>query len=74
LTCKSGEAFIMVTPMYFRLRKDAAGEFRWTLHAEGNRQPLADSGEGYKHIDDCITAIKLIQSDVSAAIIVDDIK
>jgi uncharacterized protein YegP (UPF0339 family) len=57
--------------MYFRIYIDEQGEHRWTLHAEGNRKTLADSGEGYKSKEHCISAIKLIQSGAEMAIIVD---
>lgn len=60
------------TPMYFRVYVGKDGDHYWSLHAEGNRKTVADSGEGYKHKADCIDAAKLIQSGAQFAIIVDD--
>jgi uncharacterized protein len=60
-----------VTPMYFRVYVDEKGEHRWTLHAAGNREVIADSSEGYKSKEDCRAAIKLIQTGAETAIIVE---
>lgn len=47
--------------MEFHIYKDEAGEYRWRLKA-ANGNILADSGEGYKNKDDCITAINSVRS------------
>jgi uncharacterized protein len=52
--------------MDFVIYQDAAKEWRWRLWAPNNRV-MADSGEGYKHKDDCIDAIKLIKNGVPSA-------
>ena len=33
--------------------KDKAGEYRWNLRSR-NGEIVADSAEGYKHLDDCL--------------------
>ncbi len=35
---------------YVRVYRDKAGEYRWTSYA-ANNEPIADSGEGYQHLD-----------------------
>ena len=47
-------------PKRFHIYKDAAGEWRWSLHAAGNNRQIADSGEGYKNRADCIHGAKLV--------------
>lgn len=55
---KSGRATFWVS-------KDASGEWRWQLRAANNKI-IADSGEGYRHKDDCLHAIELVK-DASGA-------
>lgn len=47
-------------PKRFHIYKDAAGEWRWALHAAGNHRQIADSGEGYKNRVDCINGARLV--------------
>ena len=47
--------------MYFRLYKDTAGYWRWTLYAANGRK-VADSGEGYVNKSDCQAGIDLVKS------------
>ncbi|WP_127143266.1 YegP family protein [Pelagibacterium montanilacus] len=53
--------------MYFKLYKDAANEWRWTLRA-ANHQAIADSGEGYVNKSDCEHAIALVKNSASAPV------
>jgi uncharacterized protein YegP (UPF0339 family) len=43
---------------------DGAREYRWSLFA-GNNYEIANSGEGYKHVADCVHAINLIATKTS---------
>jgi uncharacterized protein len=47
--------------MRFELYRDAAGEYRWRLRHE-NGNVIADSGEGYKRVEDCRHGITIITS------------
>jgi uncharacterized protein len=47
--------------MYFTLFRDAADEWRWTLHASNHRK-IADSGEGYVNKADAVAGIDLVKS------------
>lgn len=51
--------------MHFEIYTDKAGEHRWRLVASNGRV-IADSGEGYKHLQDCrdaITKVKRVNAD-----------
>jgi uncharacterized protein YegP (UPF0339 family) len=51
----------MEVNMRFELYRDAEGDYRWRLrHQNGN--VIADSGEGYRRIEDCKHAIMIITS------------
>jgi uncharacterized protein YegP (UPF0339 family) len=54
-------AICKANTMYFRLYKDAAGYWRWTLYASNGRK-IADSGEGYVNKSDCQAGIDLVKS------------
>lgn len=47
--------------MQFKLYKDSAGFWRWTLYASNNRK-IADSAEGYHNKSDCLAGIDLVKS------------
>lgn len=47
--------------MYFKLYKDSAGYWRWTLYAANNKK-IADSGEGYHNKADATAGINLVKS------------
>lgn len=46
--------------MYFKLYKDAASQWRWTLKA-ANHKTVADSGEGYWNKTDAVAGINLVK-------------
>ena len=46
--------------MTFIVRKDARGQWRWSLTAANGRK-IAASGEGYKDKKDCLHAIELVK-------------
>lgn len=50
--------------MWFKLYKDTAGYWRWTLYSANNKK-IADSGEGYSNKSDCSAAIDLVKSTTS---------
>jgi uncharacterized protein YegP (UPF0339 family) len=52
----------------FEYYRDNRLEWRWALKA-GNGRTLADSGEGYKNVADCISAINLVASSNGAPIV-----
>lgn len=56
--------------MIFSMYKDAKKEWRWRFIAD-NQKIIADSAEGYKNRQDCINAIKLIQSNAATTPIYD---
>ena len=45
---------------YFKVYKDKAGEWRWTLIAANGRK-IGDSGEGYINKTDCLYGIELVK-------------
>lgn len=51
----------------FRLYRDAAGEWRWTLVADNGRK-IADSGEGYVNKSDCVHGIDLVKAAATAPV------
>lgn len=51
--------------MYFKLYKDAAGHWRWTLYSS-NGNKIADSGEGYVNKSGAENGIELVKSTNSA--------
>jgi uncharacterized protein YegP (UPF0339 family) len=51
----------------YLVREDSAGEWRWTLRAANNRT-IADSGEGYRHRQDCLHAIELVKQSMNAPV------
>ncbi|MCA1643682.1 MAG: DUF1508 domain-containing protein [Acidobacteria bacterium] len=51
----------------FWVRKDSAGEWRWNLRA-ANERIIADSGEGYRHKQDCLHAIELVRHSTHAPV------
>ena len=51
--------------MYFKLYRDAANQWRWTLYA-ANHAKIADSGEGYHNKADCEHGIELVKSTSAA--------
>ncbi|WP_349367698.1 DUF1508 domain-containing protein [Salinarimonas sp.] len=53
--------------MYYKVYKDAANEWRWTLYA-ANYRKIANSGEGYTNKADCLAAIELVKKSGSAPI------
>lgn len=53
--------------MYYKLYKDTAGYWRWTLYA-GNYRKIADSGEGYFNKSDCLSGINLVKGSGSAPV------
>lgn len=47
--------------MYFKLYRDTAGDWRWTL-CSSNGKKIADSGEGYANKSDAENGIELVKS------------
>jgi uncharacterized protein YegP (UPF0339 family) len=47
--------------MELHVKKDHAGEVRWTAIADGNYKKLGDSGEGYHHQQDALAGFALIR-------------
>ncbi|HEV2708376.1 MAG TPA: DUF1508 domain-containing protein [Pyrinomonadaceae bacterium] len=47
--------------------QDASAEWRWQLRA-GNQRIIADSGEGYRHKQDCLHAISLVKDSKDAPV------
>lgn len=47
--------------MYFKIYRDTASYWRWTLYS-GNNRKIADSGEGYQNKSDCLGGIDLVKS------------
>lgn len=56
--------------MYFRLYKDNAGQWRWTL-LSSNHKKIADSGEGYINKTDAQAGINLVKSTNSATPVIE---
>jgi uncharacterized protein YegP (UPF0339 family) len=55
----------MTTPR-FKVYVDTAGEYRWYL-VSPNGKKLADSGEGYQDIRNCMHAIGIIKAHAAKA-------
>ncbi|GLO72122.1 hypothetical protein MACH17_36390 [Phaeobacter inhibens] len=53
--------------MYFKLYRDAANQWRWSLRA-ANHHTVADSAEGYWNKADAIHGINLVKGANSAPI------
>ncbi len=51
----------------FRVYQDSAGEWRWRL-AAGNGRLIAESGEGYRHRQDCLHGIELVKASADAQV------
>lgn len=51
--------------MYFKLYKDTAGYWRWTLYSS-NGNKIADSGEGYTNKSGAESGINLVKSTSSS--------
>ena len=56
------------THMTYSVYKDTRGEWRWRLVAANNRI-VADSGEGYRNRQDCLSAIELIKNSKGAPVV-----
>ena len=54
--------------MRFELYRDASGEWRWRLRVQ-NGNVIAESGEGYRHREDCEHAITLVKRCTDASIV-----
>lgn len=54
----------------FRVYKDKAGEWRWSLVAPNGRM-IADSGEGYTSKQGCLNGIDSVKQNAPRAKIVD---
>lgn len=54
--------------MFYLVRKDTKGEWRWTLYA-ANGKAIACSGEGYQNKADCLSGIQLVKGSASAPVI-----
>jgi uncharacterized protein YegP (UPF0339 family) len=48
------------TPYFFFVYRDAKREYRWRYYAPNNRI-IAESGEGYVNLGDCLAAISLVK-------------
>lgn len=53
-----------MTYIYYQ---DASGEWRWKLKA-ANGRILADSGEGYKNVNDCLEDIDRVKASKDAPV------
>jgi uncharacterized protein YegP (UPF0339 family) len=54
--------------MRFEIYKDHKAEWRWRLrHQNGN--VIADSGEGYRHREDCEHGISLVKGSTTAPVV-----
>ena len=53
--------------MSYHLYQDSQRHWRWRLQASNNRI-IADSGEGYLHKQDCLSAVRLVQGSGNAPI------
>ena len=54
--------------MRFEVFKDGIGQWRWRLRAQ-NGNVIADSGEGYRHREDCERGVALVKSSGDASIV-----
>lgn len=52
--------WIMAKSAKFRYYRDHAGLWRWRLRAP-NGEIIADSGQGYHSLRDCLVGIKLVK-------------
>ena len=52
----------------FEIYQDVTGEWRWRFKAD-NDKIIADSAEGYHHIDDCRSAIYILKDNAAKATI-----
>jgi uncharacterized protein YegP (UPF0339 family) len=59
------ERITLVTYYYY---KDDKGEWRWRLNAADGRI-IADSGQGYKHLSDCLDDIRLVKNSKDAPVV-----
>lgn len=50
----------------FEVYKDKAGEYRWRLQANNN-EVVADSNEGYKAKNSCLSGIEVVKRIAAAA-------
>jgi uncharacterized protein YegP (UPF0339 family) len=53
-----------MTSYYYQ---DASGEWRWRLKSSNGRT-LADSGEGYKNLSDCLEDIDRVKASADAPV------
>ena len=53
--------------MTYHYYKDKKGEWRWRLKA-ANGRILADSGEGYKNLSDCLEDIDRVKASTDAPV------
>ena len=60
----------MVAP-YFYVYKDTAGQWRWRFVAS-NGEPIANGGEGYINLNDCLHGITLIKDNGRTAPVIGD--
>ena len=60
----------MATP-YFYVYKDRSNEWRWRFTAS-NGEPIANGGEGYKNLSDCLNGINLVKGNSPAAPVIGD--
>lgn len=56
--------------MKFKIYRDKAGEFRWTLLAPNNKI-VADSSEGYTRREDVLRSVASLQTSILTARIID---
>lgn len=54
--------------MTYEYYKDDIGEWRWRLKSS-NGNTIADSGEGYKNLEDCLAGIELVKNSKSAPVV-----
>ena len=54
--------------MTYYIYKDSASEWRWQLKAS-NGKIIADSGEGYRNRQDCLSGIELVKASTQAPIL-----
>ena len=53
--------------MAYYIYKDTAGYWRWRLVAN-NHKIIANSGEGYFNMSDCLAAIELVKNSKNAPV------
>ncbi len=54
--------------MTYYYYKDDKGEWRWRLNAADGRI-IADSGQGYEHLSDCLDDIRLVKNSKDAPVV-----